>query len=103
MVAEQRVSVYIISTGRKLKEIFFNGFLSGKTNERIQVTCLWQWASRDESGNVETVETEQLVQPLLHRVCRSVPDGLVQGNLVEAACCEGRKTGSGDGLEAEPA
>jgi len=57
--------------------------------KRIQVTGLWQWAARNEPGNVETVETEQLIQPLLHRVSWSVPNGLVQRNLMESASCGG--------------
>lgn len=54
---------------------------------RIQVAGLRKWAAGDEPGNVETVQTQKLVEPLFDRVSRSVADGLVEGDLVERASC----------------
>lgn len=55
---------------------------------RIQVTGLRERAAREESGNVEAVEAQQLVQPLLHGVSGRVANGLVQRRLVQRASCD---------------
>lgn len=54
---------------------------------RIQVAGLRKWAAGDEPGNVETVQTQELVEPLFDGVSWSVADGLVEGDLVEGASC----------------
>lgn len=54
---------------------------------RIQVTGVRQWAARDDPGDVEAVQAQEIIQPLLHGVPRRVPDGLVQGHLVQRASC----------------
>lgn len=54
---------------------------------RIQVTGVWQGAARDDPGDVEAVQAQEIIQPLLHGVPRRVPDGLVQGHLVQRASC----------------
>lgn len=69
------------------------------SDSRIQVTGLWQRAARDEPGDVETVQTEQIIQPLLHSVSWSVPDGLMEGNLVERASCVGKSAGGGQATD----
>lgn len=58
---------------------------------RIQVTGVRQRAARDDPGDVEAVQAQEIVQPLLHGVPRGVPDGLVQGHLVQGASCKGGK------------
>lgn len=54
---------------------------------RIQVTSLWKWAARDEPGYVQTVQAEEIIQPLLYGVSGSVPDGLVKRHFVERSSC----------------
>lgn len=54
---------------------------------RIQVTGVWQRAARDDPGDVEAVQAQEIIQPLLHGVPRSVSDGLVQGHLMQGASC----------------
>lgn len=77
----------------KLCCIYFLGWLCGVgSGLRIQVTGLWKWAAGNEPGNAETVQTEQVVQPLLYSVSRSVADGLVKRNLMKWASCVGKIT-----------
>lgn len=56
---------------------------------RIQVTGVWQRAARDDPGDVEAVQAQEIIQPLLHGVPRGVSDGLVQGHLVQRASYKG--------------
>lgn len=56
---------------------------------RIQVAGLRKRAAGDEPGDVETVQTQKLVEPLFDGVSWSVADGLVEGDLVERASCVG--------------
>lgn len=60
----------------------------GLVYKRIQITSLWKRAARNKPGDVQTVQTQKLIQPLLYRVCWSIADGLVEGDLVERASCE---------------
>ena len=46
-----------------------------------------QRAARYEPGDVQAVQTEQLIQPLLHGVPWAVTDGLVQRDLMKGAGC----------------
>lgn len=66
-----------------------------KLSVRIQVTGVWQRAARDDPGDVEAVQAQEIIQPLLHGVPRRVPDGLVQGHLVQRASCRGAKDTQG--------
>lgn len=70
-------------------------------NLRIQVTGLGQRAAGDEPGNVQAVQTQQVIEPPLNGVSWGVADGLVQGDLVERASCirrQGRVTNGFDCL-----
>lgn len=62
-----------------------------KHSARIQVTGVRQRAARDDPGDVEAVQAQEIIQPLLHRVPRGISDGLVQGHLVQSASCKGYK------------
>lgn len=66
---------------------------------RIQVAGLRQRAAGDEPGDVQAVQTQQVVEPPLYRVPRGVTDGLVQGDLVERASCVGKKNGITHGFD----
>lgn len=66
---------------------------------RIQVAGLRQRAAGDEPGNVQAVQTQQVVEPPLYGVSRGVTDGLVQSDLVERASCIQRENGVTHGFD----
>lgn len=54
---------------------------------RIQLTGFRQGAAGDNPGDVEAIQAQQVVQPLLHGVPRGVSDRLLQGNLMQGSHC----------------
>lgn len=54
---------------------------------RIQLTRFRQGAARDNPSDVEAIQAQQVVQPLLHGVPRGVSDRLLQGNLMQGSHC----------------
>ena len=54
---------------------------------RIQLTRFRQGAAGDDPSDVEAIQAQQVVQPLLHGVPRGVSDRLLQGNLMQGSHC----------------
>lgn len=61
--------------------------LSQNKRRRIQLTGFRQGAAGDNPSDVETIQAEQVVEPLLHCVPRGVSDRLLQGNLMQSSRC----------------
>lgn len=59
---------------------------------RIQLAGLGQGAARDYPGDVEAIQAQQVVQPLLHGVSGGVSDGLLQGDLMQGSRCSRKHT-----------
>lgn len=83
--------------GTKGRGPLFNAFIAplpsqGSDARRIQLAGLREGAAGDYPGDVEAIQAQQVVQPLLHRVPGGVSDGLLQGDLMQCSRCSPQHT-----------